>query len=372
MLRHLSAKSVSTRSGASGMAIGIMVPVTCALLSGCGQKAAVDPRTLDPLVRTLAVAAGTEGGNDLTGVIHARYETDLGFRTSGKIAARLVDPGQHVRKGQVLIRLDPADYALNAQAADAQYEAARAQAERAAADEKRLRGLVQSGAISAQTYDQARAGATSTAQQAQAALAQRDVARRQSGYSELQADADGVVMSIAAEPGQVVTAGQPVLRLARDGTREAVVFVPEGVAGHVQKSARALLANAPGDGVPATLRQLAAAADPLTRTYEARFILGGAGGTAPLGSTVTVRLGSGRTKADLEVPLAAIVDRGAGTYVFVVDRGASVLVKRPVVVGGLTEETARVSSGLIAGDEVVALGAALLHPGQRVRIESRK
>lgn len=362
MPRRLSANIVS----------GLLATGACAALGACGQKAQVDPRTLDPLVRTLAVTGARDAGRDLTGVIHARYEADLGFRTPGKIAARLIDPGQHVRKGQVLMRLDPADYALAATAANAQYEAARAQAVRAAADEARLRGLVQGGAISAQTYDQAKAGAATAAEQAAAALAQRDAARRQSGYGDLLADADGVVMSISAEAGQVVSAGQPVLRLARDGAREAVVFVPETMAGRAPRDATALLATGGRTPAPATLRQQSQAADPLTRTYEARYVLQGSMQAAPLGGSVTLRLGTGGRDAGVEAPLSAIVDRGGGAYVFVIDKGRSVLRRRSVTVASLTEETAQITTGLAPGDEVVALGAALLHDGQRVRIEPRK
>ncbi len=341
-------------------------------LGGCGQKPADDPRLAEPLVRTLVVGRSQDVGDVLTGVVHARFETDLAFRAGGKIAERLVDPGVHVRKGQVLMQLDPSDYALAASAADAQYLAAKAQADRAASDEKRLRGLVQSGAISAQTYDQAAAAAKSADEQARAALAQRDVARRQSGFTNLEADADGVVMSLSVEVGQVVAAGQPVLRLARDGEREAVVSAPEGLRGRLAHQATAIFPGVTDAAVPAALRQLSQAADPLTRTYEARYTLSGAGAAAPLGGTVSVRLPRTGRQQGIEAPLSAVVDRGEGAYVLVLPPGQSVLRKRPVQVESLTEETAVITSGLASGEQIVALGAALLHDGQHVRVESRK
>lgn len=250
-------------------------------LAGCGQPEGADPRTLAPLVRTVVVGEGAEPSETLTGVVRARVESDLGFREPGKIAERLVDPGQAVRKGQPLLRLDVRDYALGADAAEAQDQVAKAQAERAAADELRLRGLVKTGAISAQTYDQAKAGAASTAEQARAALAQRDAARRQAGFTTLDADADGVVMAVTGEVGQVVSAGQPVLRLAHDGPREAVVSVPESRRRDLPGQAQALFLDSGQPPVGATLRQLSQAADPVTRTFEARYVLSGSASVAP-------------------------------------------------------------------------------------------
>jgi RND family efflux transporter MFP subunit len=236
-----------------------------------------------------------------------------------------------------------------------------------------LRGLVQSGAISAQTYDQAAAAAKSADEQARAALAQRDVARRQAGFSNLEADADGVVMSLAVEVGQVVGAGQPILRLARDGEREAVVFAPESRRNDLPRQATAMFPAAPTPGkVDALLRQLSQAADPLTRTYEARYTLSGAGASAPLGGTVSLQLPRATNKASVEAPLSAVVDRGGGAYVLVLAPGQSLVRKRAVQVASLTEETAVIASGLAPGEQIVALGAALLHDGQRVRIEPGK
>jgi len=326
-------------------------------LSACQSKTEADPRTLAPLVRTVVVGEGGVASDRLTGVIRARTEADLGFRVPGKIARRLVDPGQAVKKGQALMALDPQDLELALSAADAQ-------AERAEADERRLRGLVQTGAVSQQTYDQVKAGAAS-------AVAQRDLARRQRNFATLEADADGVVMSLAADVGQVVAAGQPVLRLAHHGEREAAVDVPENLRSSLPKRARAVLAAAPDTPVEASLRQIASAADPLTHTFEARYVLSGAGETAPLGATVTVTLARPQGRSAVTVPLAALVDKGEGAAVYVVDPGQRTVHRRPVVVQALEDETARVSQGIQPGDRIVSLGAALLHDGQQIRLEPR-
>ncbi len=350
-MRMTNGSSVARRWLYAGLLGGALVS-----LAACQSKTETDPRTLAPLVRTVVVGEGGVASDRLTGVIKARTEADLGFRAPGKIAKRLVDPGQAVKKGQALMALDPQDLELALSAAEAQ-------AERAQADERRLRGLVQTGAVSQQTYDQVKAGAT-------AAVAQRDLARRQRQFATLQADADGVVMTLTADVGQVVAAGQPVLRLAHNGGREAAVDVPENLRSALPKRAKAVLATASDTSVDASLRQIASAADPLTHTFEARYVLEGAGERAPLGATVTVTLSRARGSSVVTVPLSAVVDKGQGATVFVVD-AQNVAHRRPVVVQSLEDESAKVSQGLQAGDRIVSLGAALLHDGQAIRLEPR-
>ena len=350
-MRMTNGSSVARRWLYAGLLGGAVVS-----LAACQSKTETDPRTLAPLVRTVVVGEGGVASDRLTGVIKARTEADLGFRAPGKIAKRLVDPGQAVKKGQALMALDPQDLELALSAAEAQ-------AERAQADERRLRGLVQTGAVSQQTYDQVKAGAT-------AAVAQRDLARRQRQFATLQADADGVIMTLVADVGQVVAAGQPVLRLAHNGGREAAVDVPENLRSALPKRAKAVLATASDTSVDASLRQIASAADPLTHTFEARYVLEGAGERAPLGATVTVTLSRARGSSVVTVPLSAVVDKGQGATVFVVD-AQNVAHRRPVVVSSLEDESAKVSQGLRAGDRIVSLGAALLHDGQAIRLEPR-
>ncbi len=356
-----------------GRVRGIGLCLAMATLSGCGASQPSDPRTEAPLVRTGVVVSTSGESDQLSGVIRARVEADLGFRVSGKIAERLVDLGAHVRQGQVLAKLDPQDYALALAAADAQVRSAQAQADRAVSDERRLRGLVQSGAVSPLTYDQVRAAADSAVAQAAAATAQRDVARHQSAYAVLTADADGVITALSADVGQVVAAGQPVMRLAHDGSREAVVDTPEARRGSLPRQARAVLLALP-DAAPmaATLRQVAAAADPQTRTFEARYVLEGAAAEAPLGTSVRIDVPRPTAGASgVLVPLGALVDRERGPAVYVVDPAHRTVHRRSVTVASLAEETARVTAGLQPGEVIVALGAVQLQDGQHVRLEPR-
>jgi RND family efflux transporter MFP subunit len=187
----------------------------------------------------------------------------------------------------------------------------------------------------------------------------------------LYADSDGIVMTAPAEPGQVVSAGQPVIVLAKDGLREAAVDIPEGSLTEIrQHDATAQLYLNPAVIVPATLREISGVADPLARTYQARYVLAGDPTQFPLGATVTVRVAStgisGQSAA--EIPLGSLIDRGDGAAVWVVDPNTSAIQRRVVSVAKLGAETALITRGLQRGDLVVSLGAQLLNAGQIVRV----
>jgi RND family efflux transporter MFP subunit len=320
-------------------------------------------------VRVAQVQGSSAGARSFTGVVAARVQSDLGFRVSGKVLERLVDAGQAVKKGQPLMRLDPIDLGLQARAQQEAVTAARARAKQTADDEARYRELVAAGAISASGYDQIKAAADTAKAQLSAAEAQADVARNASGYAVLLADADGVVMETLAEPGQVVSPGQPVVRLARAGQREAVVQLPETLRPAVGSSAQATLYGNTRGAVAAKLRLLSESADRVTRTFEARYVLEGALANAPLGSTVTLRIAEGVTQGQvLQVPIAALYDPGNGTGVWVIDGEPAKVTWRPVQVLGLSDDAARVAGRLNVGERIVGLGAHLLREGEPVRL----
>ena len=346
-----------------------LISGTALALAGCGSGRADQPAP-PPLVQTITVASGGGDSARYTGTVRARIEADLGFRVPGKIAERLIDPGARVRRGQVLVRLDPTDLGLAASAAGDRLRAAEAEAARAAADEARLKGLVEAGATAAATYDAAVAAKRSTAANLAAARAQARDAANQRGYAALVADSDGIVTEVLAQPGQVVSAGTPIVRLARGGAREALVAVPEAALPRLPREASAEL-YASGAKVSARLREVAGTADPLTRTYAARYTLAAAPEAAPLGSTVTLALGLAEAGAPVAVPLAALTDRGRGASVWVIGADGRVH-RRPVKLLGLSEESARVAPGALRpGERIVALGAQLLRDGQAVRVEAR-
>jgi RND family efflux transporter MFP subunit len=339
-------------------------------LVACGDNSGTDdPRTQPPLVRAVYVADAADASRSFTGVVVARTQSDLGFRIQGKILERLVDAGQTVKRGQPLMRLDPVDLSLQAQAQQQAVTAARARARQTSQDETRYRGLVAIGAVSASAYDQIKAAADTAKADLIAAQAQADVAENAKSYAVLLADADGVVMETLGEPGQVVSAGQPVIRLARAGQREALVQLPETLRPAAESEAQATLYGDNNQSVRARLRVLSDAADPLTRTFEARYVLEDTLADAPLGTTVTLRISAGKaSRKVMDIPLAALFDQGKGAGVWVITGLPARVSWRAVQVAGLSDDTAKVISGISAGDEVVALGAHLLHDGETVRV----
>lgn len=339
-------------------------------LIGCGAKSQPDPRTEAPLVRVATVQGANTASRSFTGTVAARVQSDLGFRVSGKVLERLVDAGQTVKRGQPLMRIDPVDLKLAVNAQQQAAAAARAQAKQTAEEEIRYRNLLGTGAISASAYDQAKAAADAARAQLRAAEAQAEVARNASRYAELVADGDGVIMETLAEPGQVVSAGQAVVRLAHAGPREAVIQLPETLRPAVGSAGQATLFGKEDASVPARLRQLSDAADPMTRTYEARYVLDGELAHAPLGATVTIQIADGHSSAQggLQVPVGALFDAGKGPGVWVISGNPAKVARRAVVVQQVSDEGARVTGQLKPGDRVVALGAHLLHEGERVRV----
>lgn len=354
-------------------ALSLCLPIAALMatagLSGCKpqEPAAQDARLTERLVAVATVGAPVAAGGRYTGTVGARVESDLGFRVQGKVIERLVDAGQSVRKGQPLMRMDPTDYAHALVAQTGNVVAARARWVQADADEQRYRALIGSGAISQSAYDQVKAAADSAKALLDAAEAQAKVARDQQDYAVLLADGDGTVMETLAEPGQVVAQGQVVVRLAHAGPREAVVNLPETVRPALGSSATASLFGG-NTHVTARLRQLSDSADPRTRTFEARYVMDGAGAQAPLGATVTIGLENDRGTGPVSVPLGAIDDEGKGPGVWVVDTKASTVSYRPVLVQSLGGESVEVRGGLEPGQVIVATGGHYLHEGEHVRL----
>lgn len=350
--------------------------VICVLpfaLAACGDHPQPDPRTEVPLVRAAVVqGAGTEA-RSFTGAVAARVQSDLGFRVTGKVLERLVDAGQTVKRGQPLMRIDPVDLKLAAQAQQEAVASAQARAVQTAQDELRYRDLRGTGAISTSAYDQIKAAADSARAQLNAAKAQAEVARNATRYAELVADADGVVMETLAEPGQVVGIGQVVVRLARAGSREAVVQLPETLRPELGSTGQATLFGKASAPAPTKLRQISDAADRLTRTFEARYVLEGELANAALGTTVTIQIsdGSPAVQNALRVPIGSLFDAGNGPGVWVINGEPAQVMWRPVTVQRLDDDSARVVGQLRQGDQVVALGAHLLREGERVRLAGK-
>src|SRR5213594_4703765 len=338
------------------------------VLAACSDAtSSADPRTQTPLVRVATVDTSTRAERAFTGIVAARVQSDLGFRVPGKVLERLVDTGQTVKRGQPLMRIDPTDLRLATRAQEEAVAAAKARARQTSADEARHRDLVSAGAVSASAYDKVKAAAESARAELNAAEARADVGRNETSYAVLLADADGVVVETLAEPGQVVAAGQVVIRVAHAGQREAVIDLPETLRPAIGSTGRATLYGTNLTG-PATLRQLSDAANRQSRTFEARYVLEGGLADAPLGSTISIQLSNGQDDPALQVPIGAIFDPGKGPGVWLVEGETPRVTWRAVHIAGLSNEAASVVGELEAGDRVVALGAHLLQEGERVRL----
>jgi RND family efflux transporter MFP subunit len=337
-------------------------------LAGCNEPAAsADAAPPRPVQVQRVTFASVAENREFAGIVRARFEPDLGFRVAGKIVARLVDVGDRVRAGDVVARLDPRDYRLQVESAEAELAAATSNLAQAAADDQRYQSLRKSGFAAVADYERKKAARDEAEGRLERAQRSLDLARNQLAYTDLKADADGVITAVLAEAGQVVALGQPVFRLAHHGEMEAVVALPETrLAEARQSEATVRLWAGPDRRFAARLRELSPQADSATRTYTARFTILNPDDTVALGMTANVVLSHPAEAMAAKVPLAAILNRGSGPTVWRIDEGG-VLERRPVTVSSFNEAAALVTSGVEDGDQIVTLGVHMLEAGQKVR-----
>jgi multidrug efflux system membrane fusion protein len=345
-----------------------IVAVT-ALLAGCGT----DDGTADRPRPVLVVQPGQGDGVSLSaypGEVRAREESALSFRVGGNLVRRLADVGDKVKRGDLLAELDPDDLRLQAQGAQAQLAAAEAQLARAAADRQRFASLAAQQLVSRSAFDAQEAAHAAALGQVRAARAQLDVARNQAAYTQLRAPRDGAIALRHAEAGQTVAAGQPVFTLAGAGGREVAIALPEARIREFSVGQPVVVEpwNAAGTRLPGTMREIAPAADPQSRTYAARVALNGdAARAVELGQSVRVYVPQAGRGDALRVPLSAI-QRGDGdaTAVWLVDPATKKLHLAPVRLGAFAADSAPVLSGIDADDWIVAAGGHLLREGQAI------
>ena len=344
-----------------------------ALLGACTEAAEKKPEDVRT-VRALKVGAADGARRiEYAGEVRPRHETRLAFRVPGKITERLVEVGGTVKAGQPVARLDAADLALAEKSAAAQLASVQAERDLAEADYRRYADLRAKNFISQAEYDRRRNAFATAESRLEAARAQHRQAANQAAYALLVADTSGVITAIEAEAGQVVAAGQTVARLARPGEKEVAFAVPESQRELLEKPAEievSLNARA-GKSWKARLRELSPVADPATRTYTARATILGAGDDVELGMSARAVLALEPGAKRIEVPLSALYSRGDTPQVFVVGADSTVQ-PRNIRTGGIQGERIVVESGLNPGDVIVAAGAQLLRPGQKVRILEAK
>ncbi|MGK5079946.1 efflux RND transporter periplasmic adaptor subunit [Janthinobacterium sp. HLX7-2] len=348
------------------LAAAALATVVATTLAACSKPA---PKVEDvrPVRAIVLSSSNVDVRAELAGEVVPRVASQLGFRVGGKIVARKVDVGAIVKKGQVLMQLDPVDLQL----AQAQAKAALASAETnrdlARAELKRYQDLREKNFVSQAVLDSKDASYKAAQANVEAAQAAYRGQANQSGYASLLADADGVVTRIEAEVGQVVAPGTPVVVVARSGEKEVVIGIPEDKVETLRqvKDVVVRLWADPQQALPGKIREISPVADPATRTYLAKVSIADAP-QVRLGMTAVVQFASQTATPQIKVPLTALFNEKSQSSVWVVESGA---VKRvPVTVGGVAGNELLLTSGVKAGQTVVTAGVNLLKPGQKVSI----
>lgn len=341
--------------------------VMATLLAACSKP--VEKKEDIRPVRAIVLASSTVGVNaEFAGEVRARVESRLGFRVGGKITSRKVDPGTVVKKGQVLMQLDPQDLKLSQAQAKANLRAAETARDLAKAELKRYQELRVKNFVSQAVLD-AKLSAFSSAQSSvDAAQAAYSGQSNQAGYATLVSDIDGVVTAVDAEVGQVVTPGTPVVRVAKAGEKEIVIGLPEDKVEQLRKLTDVtvrLWANK-DVAIPGKVREVSPVADPSTRTYAVKVSIPDSATDVKLGMTAMVQFASTMATPQIKVPLTALYHEKNTTSVWVVDKGVVRMV--PVTVVGTAANDAVLGSGVTAGQTVVTAGVNLIKPGQKVTI----
>lgn len=362
-----------------------MLPLAAVLASSLLLGACSKPTpTEEPIRAVKLLTIGTQSlqsGQEFAGEVRPRIESRLGFRVAGKIVSRTVELGQSVKAGQTLARIDAQDYRLAAQAAQAQVQTARTNLDLAAAEYKRYKGLRDQNFISAAELERRDAALKAAQSQFDQAQAQGAAQGNQAAYTTLVADVSGVVTAVEAETGQVVAAGTPVIRIAQDGVRDAVIAVPENQIASIKVGSTALLkpwgatTTTTATTSQGTVREVAASADPVTRTFAVKIALP-AKETWALGTTVTVQPQFVAAKQEsnnlIKLPTSALRENGKGSAVWILDKATMTVKLQPVQLGAPDGDSVIVTSGLQAGMQVVAAGVHVLTAGQKVTIYQDK
>jgi multidrug efflux system membrane fusion protein len=365
--RKLPLKTVAIVGG-----VGVAAAVACAAFSwmpaSASRAAASEPVARPARVMEIAYQQRSQS-LVLAGTVVPRIESTLGFRVAGKITARTVDVGTIVKPGDLIAQLDPADFRLAVDNARAALASADADYTRAKADHERYLNLRGSGAFTPQTLEQRQSLAATTFARVEQAKSQLSSAENNLAYTELRADAPGIVTAVQAEVGQVTTQGQGVVRVARTDELEILVGVPEHRLKAVRqaKAASFELWSDPGHRHAATLRELSPSADPMTRTYPARFSVIDPPEFIGLGMTATLAFERPDAAPVAEVPLSAIFQRGTQPAVWIVDRQSETVTLRPVTIARWRDDTAAIASGVKDGEMIAIAGVHKLEAGQKVK-----
>jgi membrane fusion protein, multidrug efflux system len=347
-----------------------------ALLAACAKEPP-PAEVIRPVLTQVVDANGAASASVYAGEVRARYENDLAFRVGGKVVSRAVEVGQTVRRGQALARIDAQDQQLQVEAARAQLASAEADLTLARAELERNRSLRAQNFISQAVLDAKQNQFNAAEARVRQQRAQLDVSRNTAAYTTLVAERDGVITAVSIEPGQVVSAGQAVARIARPEEREVQINVPENRLAELRAATglAVVLWTQPDKPYRGRVREVAPNADAATRTFSAKISIVDADDAVRLGMTANVALasaGANGAATGVLVPLAALGDRDGKPVVWVVDASGAAVQPKPVEVGQYREDGVLVRAGLAAGETIVIAGVHKLLPGQKVRVADAK
>lgn len=355
------------------IATGSLLLVSAFLLTACSKPAPPE----EPIRAVKVITVGVESiqsGSEFAGEVRARVESRLGFRVGGKMVRRQAELGQRVKAGEVLAQLDPQDLKLASEASRAQMAAATTNRDLAAADFKRFKELRDQNFISGAELERREATLKAAQAQVDQARAQATGQGNQASYANLVADVSGVVTSVDAEPGQVVAAGTPVVRIAQDGPRDVVFAVPEDKVALIKVgSAVEVRLWSSKTTLKGVVREVAASTDPVTRTFGVKVSLD-VKDALPLGTTVSVvpqALDRGGVQV-IKLPTSALQHDGKSAAVWVVDTASMTVKLQPIQIVTADGNDVVVGEGLQPGMLVVSAGVHVLSPGQKVTIYKEK
>lgn len=350
-------------------AVGLVISALA--LGACSKEQAQESDKGRPVLVATVHYQAQSPERSFVGTIRPRIETDMGFRVPGKVAKRLVEVGQMVDVGQPLATLDEVDLKLQAEQAEAELSAAKGVLSQATAAEGRAKELRTKGWSTEAQLDQVKAAADEARARLNRAERSVELTKNSLSYASLVADARGVVTATLIEPGQVVSAGQTAVRVARSAEKEAVVAVPETLVAFAKTGeASVTLWSEPGKKYAAKLREIAPNADPATRTYLAKFSLPNADDVVSLGMTATLTLADPATERVARLPLSALFSQGEGPSLYVADSKTGAVSLKPVTVKAYETKDVIITGGVEEGASVVVLGVQKLDPAQKVRVVS--
>ncbi len=339
------------------------------LATGCSRKPPAAHEDVRPVRSTIVGTSQGSVGATYSGEVQARYESKLGFQTSGRIVARLVEVGSTVKRGQPLMRLDPAQEVLQVASADADVDGKKSRVAQDRIDLQRTEALLARHFASQAEVDAQRLALATSESQLKSALAQQQIKVNQRGYTVLVADRDGVVSAIHAEAGQVVSPGQAVVTVAADGEREVVVAIAESRVDELKraKSLQVSVWAQPGKRYSGALRELAPDTDSVTRTYSARISVKNPDAALRLGMTASVFAADIDGANAIRLPLTAVLNKDGRSLVWVVDAETGQVASRTVQLGAAQNDQVLVAGGLNPGETVVTAGVHMLFAGQKVK-----